>query len=97
MVDVWWALDAGGDAGGVQLYGLQCYLWGKRWVGRARCDFFGWLDRRGSYCQVDFTGLETWIKKMSILAPDRDAPWNLGNCFTAGFGRKFWLSKLQHD
>lgn len=71
---------------------------GKRWVEEEWCDFFGWLARRGSYCQMwILLGLKLGLKKMSILAPDRDAPWNLGNCFTAGFGRKFWLSKLQHD
>lgn len=43
MVDVWWALDAGGDAGGVQLYGLQCYLWGKGGLGgRGVISLAGW-------------------------------------------------------
>lgn len=67
----------------------------KRWVRKAWCDFFGWL---GSYCQKwILLGLKLGLKNMSLLAPDRDASWNLGNCFAAVFGRKFWLSKLQHD
>lgn len=67
----------------------------KRWVRKAWCDFFTWL---GSYCQKWFLlALKLGLKNTSLLAPDRDASWNLGNCFTAVFGRKFWPSELQHD
>lgn len=78
-----------------ELDGLQFYLWAKGGLGKACCDFFSWL---GSYCQKwILLGLKLGLKNVSLLAPDRDASWNLGNCFTAVFGRKFWLSKLQHD
>lgn len=57
---------------------------GKRWVERARCDFFGWLARRGSYCQVDFTGLETWdLKNVYISSRQRCTleSWKLFHCW----------------
>lgn len=85
-------LDGHGSAAGMSWMG---YSVSKRWVRKVWCDFFGWL---GSYCQKwILLGLKLGLKNMSLLAPDRDASWNLGNCFTAVFGRKFWLSKLQHD
>ena len=88
--------DGHGDGGEVQLYGLQCYLWGK-----------GGLRRRGVISLAGWPGgvlivkwillgLKLGLKKVYISSRQR-CTLESGNCFTAGFERKFWLSKLKHD
>lgn len=75
-----WHHDGQSSAGEIQPYRLRCYLWGK-----------AGLERNGEYALGSWSegiltvGLEvnwvqkTWIEKMSVLAPDRDEPWNHGN------------------
>lgn len=77
-------LDGHGSAAGMSWMG---YSVSKRWVRKVWCDFFGWL---GSYCQKwILLGLKLGLKNMSLLAPDRDASWNLETVSLLSLGGNF--------
>lgn len=58
------------------------YTVSKRWVRKVWCDFFGWLAGF-LLSEMDFTGLETWIKKHVFISSRQRCvleSWKLFHC-----------------